>query len=82
MFRRLLGSAILAGIAVAGLSSCTSEPCHHPCPPRVSRMESAWVCPVDGSIACEPSLCPHCGAVRMQRSGEDSQSTSTSYHVK
>ncbi len=81
MFRRLLGTAILAGIAVVGLSACSSEPCHHS-PPPCCPIESAWVCPVDGSIGCEPSLCEHCGAVRMQRSGVDQQSTTTSYHVK
>ncbi|MEK7865717.1 MAG: hypothetical protein AAB434_03480 [Planctomycetota bacterium] len=81
MFRRLIGFTALVAFAVVGLSACSSEPCHHPPPPSCP-IESAWVCPVDGSISCEPSLCPHCGAVRMQRSTGEQCSTETGYHVK
>lgn len=81
MFRRLFGTAMLAAIVVVGLSAC-SEPCHHPCEPDCCPVESSWVCPVDGSIDCQPSTCPHCGAIRMQRTANDQQSTTTSYHVK
>ncbi|GEM_PF-3972926 len=81
MFRRLIGTVALAAFAVVGLSACSSEPCP-PRPTHCCPMESAWVCPIDGSISCEPSLCPHCGAVRMQRSSDDQCSTETSYYVK
>lgn len=82
MFRRLLGSTLLAACAVVGLSACSSEPCHHPPPVHCCPLESAWVCPIDGSLGSEPSLCPHCGSVRIQKSTGSQSSTETSYHVK
>lgn len=80
MVRCLLSVAIAVAVVV-GLSACSSPPpCHHPAP--CCPVESAWVCPVDGSIDTQPGLCPHCGAVRVQKSVGTQASTETSYDVK
>lgn len=77
MVRCLLSIAVAV---VVGLPACSSPPCHHPAP--CCPVESSWVCPVDGSIETQPGLCPHCGAVRVQKSVGTQTSTETRYDVK